>query len=177
MNLSLSGSNIFQYGLQNSEFSMSSSGPVMPTNWDATWGHNDERRAALDSMLHTDYADMFMSTYNDIFRNSVEAGEEFKDAIENAYNFTTDFSSNSVSQNFEMIAKTIAVREDLDFQRQIFWVRYGGWDHHDEVLTTQSRMLGVLSTALNEFNSAMEELNMQASVRFEVVPIELALRV
>ena len=164
MNLSLSGSNIFQYGLQNSEFSMSSSGPVMPTNWDATWGHNDERRAALDSMLHTDYADMFMSTYNDIFRNSVEAGEEFKDAIENAYNFTTDFSSNSVSQNFEMIAKTISVREDLDFQRQIFWVRYGGWDHHEELLFNHNNTLSVVNDAMSEFNSALKEIGMFGDV-------------
>ena len=159
MNVSLSGSNIFQYGINNSEFSMNSSGPVMPTYWDATWGHNPERSAALDSMVHTMYTDMYMSTYTQIFRNAIEGGEEFIAAMENAHEFATNFSSHYVSQNFEMIAKTISVQSDLDFQRQIFWTRYGGWDHHDELLTNHSNYLSVIDDALGEFNAALKEIN------------------
>ena len=169
MNMSLSGSNIYQYGLNNSEFSMSSSGPVLPTNWDATWGHNPERRTAMDSMLNTQYSDMFMSTYTNIFKNSVQAGEEFKEALLQAYDFDTPFSSHSISQNMEMIAQTISINELLHFQRQIFWVRYGGWDHHEELLFNHDNTLTVVNDALAEFNSALKEIGMFDDVTTFVV--------
>ena len=158
MNVSLSGSNIFQYGANSSEFSMNSGGPVMPTNWHATWGHNPERRAALDTMVHSSYDDMYMSTYNGIFRDAIDGGQAFQDALENAYDFSTPFSGHYVSQNFEMIAKTISVQNDLDFQRQVFWVRYGGWDHHDELLSNHQNYLTVVDNALGEFRAAMKEI-------------------
>jgi len=158
MNVSLSGSNIFQYGANSSECSMNSSGPVLPTNWDATWGHNPQRRAALDSMIHRSYDDMYMGTYNSIFRDAVDGGQDFQAALENSYDFATPFSGHYVSQNFEMIAQTISVQSDLDFQRQIFWVRYGGWDHHDELLSDHQNYLSVVDAALGEFNSALKEI-------------------
>jgi len=158
MNVSFSGSNIFQYGLNNSEFSMSSAGPVMPTGWDATWGHNPERRAAIDSMMHTSYSDMYMSSYTETLKNAIEGAEEFRTALESAYDFSTSFSSHFVSEDMEMIAKTISVQNDLDFQRQIFWVKFHGWDHHDDLLSNHSNYLTVVNNALSEFNSALKEI-------------------
>ena len=160
MNVSLSGSNIFQYGMNNSEFSMNSNGPVMPTNWTATWGHNPQRRAALDSMVHSVYDDMYMGTYNNIFKNAIDGGQAFQEALGNSYNFTTPFSGHYVSENFEMIARTISVHEELDFQRQIFWVRYGGWDHHDELLSNHQNYLSVVDDALGSFRAALNEIGM-----------------
>jgi uncharacterized protein (DUF1501 family) len=169
MNLSLSGSNIFQYGLNNSEFSMDSNGPIMPSNWSATWGHNPERRAATDSLVNTAYSDMYMSSYTNIFKNALDAGEEFQAAILNAFDFTTVFSSHYVSQDLEMIAKTISVQNDLDFQRQIFWIRFHGWDHHDDLLSNQSNYLSVVDAALSEFNSALKEIGRFSDVTTFVI--------
>ena len=160
MNISLSGSNLFQYGTMGSEFSMNSAGPILPTNWDATWGHHPERRAATDSMLNASYSDIFMSTYTDIFKHSIEAGQEFQTALLGAHNFTTQFSPHYVSQNFHMVAKSLSIKDTLNFQRQIFWVRYGGWDHHDELLNNHTNYLSVVDNALGEFNSALKEINL-----------------
>ncbi len=159
MNVSFSGSNIFQYGLNSSEFSMNSGGPVMPTGWDATWGHNPERRAAVDSIINTSYSDMYMSSYTNIFKNAIEGAEEFRAALLNAYDFNTEFSSHYVSQDLEMIAKTISVQSELHFQRQIFWIKFHGWDHHDNLLSNHSNYLTVINNALSEFNSALKEIN------------------
>ena len=63
-----------------------------------------------------------------------------------------------------MIARTISVQQTLNVQRQIFFVDYGGWDHHDEVLQSQQDMLGVVSNALGEFNAALQEINMADQV-------------
>jgi len=58
----------------------------------------------------------------------------------------------------ELIAKTIAVRDTLNVNRQTFFITFGGWDHHDGVLDNQVAMLSVVSKALSEFQAAMEEL-------------------
>ena len=99
-----------------------------------------------------------MNTYTEIFKNAIEGGEEFEDAIESAPELMTEFSSHYLSQNLEMVAKTISVKDTLDFQRQVFWVRYGGWDHHDELLNNHSTYLSVVDAALQEFNDALKEL-------------------
>jgi len=39
-----------------------------------------------------------------------------------------------------MIARTISVHEQLGFKRQVFYVNFYGWDHHDEVLQNQVDM-------------------------------------
>lgn len=160
MNLSLSGSNIFQYGQNSVEFSMNYNGALMPLNRNATWGSNPLRRAATDSILNFGYQDQYHKTYADIFKGSIEAGEEFQAAIDTVPAFATTFSTTTSSRNFEMIAKTIAARNTLDFSRQIFFVRLGGWDHHDELLSNHTAKLQEVNDALVEFKSALDEMGM-----------------
>lgn len=169
MNLSLSGSNIFQYGQNSVEFSMNYNGALMPLNRDATWGNHPMRRAATDSILNYGYQDQYHKTYADIFKGSIESGEEFQAAINGITPLNTNFSTTASSRNFEMIAKTIAARNTLDFDRQIFFVRLGGWDHHDELLLNQAAKLQEINDAMSEFKIALDELGMFNDVTTFVV--------
>jgi uncharacterized protein (DUF1501 family) len=63
-----------------------------------------------------------------------------------------------------MAAYSIAAHEALGMKRQIFFIDYGGWDHHDEVLNSQGVMLEELDTALGEFQTALEELGLGQQV-------------
>ena len=49
-------------------------------------------------------------------------------------------------------------------RRQTFFVLFGGWDHHDETLANQARMLPLLSRALREFYDATDELGVADQV-------------
>lgn len=160
MNLSLSGANIFQYGNNSVEFSMNYNGALMPSNRNATWGDHPLRRAATDSILNFGYQDQYQKTYADIFKGSIGAGEEFQAAIDGVPAFSTTFSTTTSSRNFEMIAKTIAARNTLDFSRQIFFVRLGGWDHHDNLLSGQASKFQEINDALVEFKNALDEIGM-----------------
>ena len=48
--------------------------------------------------------------------------------------------------------------------RQIFFVHFGGWDHHDEVLGNQEFSLSSLSQGLASFQATMEELGLDDCV-------------
>lgn len=160
MNVSLSGSNIFQFGEDTVEFTISSAGAIKPAGWDSTGGHHTQRRAATDSILNANYLDIYRKSYAQIFGDSIDAAEEFEDAIAQIDDFETEFSDHYVSKNMEMVAKTIAAKDLLNFQRQIFFVRYGGWDHHNELLNNQETMFEVLNNAISEFSNALKEVGM-----------------
>jgi len=160
MSVSLSGNNVFQHGIQTIEFVINESGIAGIEGYNLNDGiYNQVKTSALDSLFARQYNDIYKSTYISTLKNANSAGTQFMDAIENIGEFATQFSDTELSQKFKMIAKTIAARDYLGFDRQIFFVRFPAWDHHDDVLENMNIMLPELCDALSEFNSVMHELD------------------
>ena len=164
MNVSLSGSNLFQFGNQTVEFAMNQDGPKLPFYYNDTWGNNEERRSMMDSLLAFNYTDPYQKTYADTFRKSIEASIEFQQAINTLPAFNTSFSNTRISEEMEMIAKTIAVRDTLGFERQIFFVRHNGWDHHDDLLINHANGMGEVNNALLELKNVLNEMGVFSDV-------------
>lgn len=159
MNISLSGTNVYQRGQSSIEYVISPNGVVGIDGYENDWIFNQMRSQAIDNMLDATYADLYKSTYVNTIKQSKDAGIEFQTAIDGIADFNHQFADNSLSDSFKMIAKTIAARDTLGFQRQIFFVNYDGWDHHDEVLENQAGMLAEVSRALGDFYAALAEIN------------------
>jgi uncharacterized protein (DUF1501 family) len=164
MNISMSGTNVFQRGASSIEYAISNEGSVGINGYNEDWIVDQLRSQAIDNMLDASYVDIYKSTYVNTIRQSKNAGIEFQAAIDVVPEFTQPFSPNYLSQSFRMIAKTIAAREALGFERQIFFVNYGGWDHHDELLNNQAAMLTELSLAFGDFNTVLDELGVANDV-------------
>ncbi len=166
MNISLSGTNIFQVGNQSAEYAIraSAGGSVGISTYDGTSALDLALKSGTESLLAQQYQDIFKSTFTNKITDSQSNHVEFSAAISQAPVLSTAFSDNGVSANMELIAKTIAVRNVLNVKRQTFFITIGGWDHHDEVLNNQVAMLSVVSKALSEFQTAMEELNLSDCV-------------
>jgi uncharacterized protein (DUF1501 family) len=122
------------------------------------------RTEAIDSMLAITYQHLFEQAFATRMRGAIDAHLEFSAAIDALPPLQTVFSDTALSQNFRMIAQTIAAREALGMCRQTFFVNVGGWDHHDEVILNQEQMLPVVSAALSEFQNALVELNVENDV-------------
>lgn len=165
MNISLSGNNIFQKGNNTIEYSINSQeGGRGIIGYGDSGLFNQLKTAGINSMLNQQYHNVFKKSYANIVSNAQESNQEFNEAISQVAPFTTQFSQNYVSQSLQMIARTIAARETLGMKKQTFFLTFGGWDHHDELLSNQNEMLAMLSSALGEFQSAMEELATQDEV-------------
>ncbi|NND09255.1 MAG: DUF1501 domain-containing protein [Saprospiraceae bacterium] len=160
MNITLSGTNVFQFGDNVVEYSVGPSGEGYGIRGYQGKSNLDQARTRLiDAVLQHSYSDRYQKTYADIIKNSIEAQESFQTSIEEVADFQTEFSNSRLSRSFEMIARIIAAREELGFKRQIFFVQIGGWDHHDRLLQRHAGMLGDVSSALTSFAGALEELN------------------
>jgi uncharacterized protein (DUF1501 family) len=165
MNISLSGTNIFQYGNEHAEFSIKpNSGAPSITGYQNNWGINKERRKAIDKFFNRTYSNIFEQTYIDLLKSGQEGSNQFQQAIEAVPEFNTVFNDDNLSQSFKMIAKTIAARETLGFKRQIFFIRFNGWDHHSDLLIKQQEMFNALDLALYSFAEVLNELNLFESV-------------
>lgn len=164
MNITLSGNNFFQNGYNTSQYAISPSGSLGLTGYDMDYPYHQTRNLAIDNMLDRDYADIYEKTYADIFRKSKDGNAEYKAALDAVPEFATVFSSNELSQQFKMVAKTIAARQTLGFSRQTFFIDFRGWDHHDDVVALQSQKLPALDSALSEFNAVLKELGVHNDV-------------
>ncbi len=166
MNISLSGSNIFQVGNSATEYAIraSAGGSVGIRAYEGTSALDIALANGAQSLLNQQYQDIFKGTFANKITEAQSNHQEFSTAISGAPMLTTSFSDNDLSANMELIAKTIAVRSTLNMSRQTFFINFGGWDHHDNVLENQAAMLGVLSKAMSEFQTAMEELGLSDAV-------------
>lgn len=163
MNISLSGTNVFQQGQEVTQFVVSNQGSTGITGFGED-GLNQVGTEAITNMLDQSYADLYKKTYVNTLKKANQGSIEFQAALGQVEELQTEFSNTNLSQDFKMVARSIAAGQNLDFERQIFFVGYGGWDHHDELLVNQAGKLAQVSAALSEFQAAMEELGLSDKV-------------
>jgi len=168
MNITLSGTNIFQTGNNTIEFAIGREGSIGMDGYDpqSDWLFNQLKTQAIDNIIEHNYQDIFKNTYAETLVRARNNHDEFTNALNTFGGFANGIfnESNPVSQDLRMIAHTIAARNALGFNRQIFYVNFGGWDHHDELLQTQEGMLGLLSDGLQEFNTSLQAIGMEDQV-------------
>lgn len=164
MNISLSETNVFQQGNEIFEYAISPNGPSGIYGENSTWDLDILQHSAMNQMLDRQYQDIYKQTYVNTIKTSLSATREFQASMENAPELSTEFSDHYLSRSFQMIARIISAQADLGFERQIFFLNFGGWDHHDAVLDNQAAMLPILSKALGEFQSALAEINKEQEV-------------
>lgn len=165
MNISLSGRNVFQSGNTTSEYTIKpvGTGSIGIDGYNGPSVIDQIKSSAVDSLMEQQYTDIFKKTYADVVSNAQDTHQLFSSAVGNV-SLNTTFSPSYLSQSLNMVARTIAARNELDVCRQTFFITFGGWDHHDELLNSQNAMLGVVSKAMSEFNLAIEELGLTDSV-------------
>ncbi len=171
MNISLSGKNTFQRGQNISEYSISNN--VLPNNvgfqalpeW---WGNSgyltDLRNATMDSLVSQNYANLLKKTYASNTKTATAAFAVFKEALTKVPTLATPFPGSRLAADLLAIAKIISVRSQLGAKRQIFFVNYGGWDMHDDLLFGLESKLPVVSQALKAFYDATVELGVADKV-------------
>ena len=167
MNISLSGTNVFQAGRTSIEYTVDPYEGSIGI-WDYQRNSSDFwqqiKTTAIDSLLDAEYKNLFEQTFVNVTKSAIESNELFSSSIGSVGAFQTQFTDNEVSKSFEMVARTIAAREQLGMKRQTFFIMFGGWDHHDELINNQAAMLAIVSKALGEFQSAIKELQLENQV-------------
>ena len=169
INISLSGTNVFQSGVDAFSYVISPyNGSIGINNYGNGNGFYNLRDAAVDNMLDHNYQESFKNAYASEVKNANDTHLLFSSSIDQV-NLATTFGTTNLEKSFEMIAKTIAAANMpgtglSTMKRQIFYVDMGGFDVHDEVIESQAASFEVIDAALVAFNAAMKELNVNDKV-------------
>lgn len=78
--------------------------------------------------------------------------------LDGAPEFEGLFPESELGAQLRMVARLIAIRSKLDVSRQIFFVRMGGFDTHEDQIGQLPDLYASLSTALGAFQKAIDSL-------------------
>jgi len=166
MNISIAGNNTLQVGETINQYHLTNQGSVSLS--DTFWGDGDNRLAALQTLLEQPQSNLFQQGYADIFNRSIELDTVISAALAGATPITTPFPEqigwNTLSEQLEMVANMINVQSNVGMNRQVFFVKVGGFDNHDNHLVDHAIGMQNIDGAISAFWDAMIELNMESNV-------------
>jgi len=164
-NASLFGSNLFQSADETVAYVMGPNGPVQYQGFSTTPGDIlNEQRLAFGRVVAAQYDTIYERGYAEVQRRAIDAADTVSMAIANAPTINTVFPQSQLGTQLQTVARLIAVRDELQMQRQIFFVATGGFDSHDDQNQNQPGLLGGISDAIAAFHAATEELQIANSV-------------
>ena len=154
INISMSGANLLQVGEQSTAYSVSASGAPNIGGFGSA-----PRKAAIEAMFAASSSNADTHLFESAFARTMSRSYSFVDLLGTGLDLTpaptTVFGADGLSQNLRTVAHIIAARSQLNMQRQIFFVGYGGWDTHDDQLTRHVGLLSTVSQALSAFQTEM----------------------
>lgn len=169
-NISVDGSNFMQFGGDKPSFEIS--GTINTFN---NYGYVNDPISSedFDELLHqiiqreVDNENLLVKAYAENQINNINYRESVSDALNNANDFT--FSSTldneagvPFAKQLELIAKLISIHTQLPDapKRQIFFAKLHGFDHHALQTEDHPKKLIYLNNALNEFQTAIESMQL-----------------
>lgn len=172
MNIAIGGNNIFQVGNSVRQFVITSSGALsFEGGTDGAAGNPYLlKNAGLRSILDQHYANLLTEGFGQLTRESDELQRLFQTHF-NAPEAQPDASydalfpnGNYLSDILRTVFKSIRIRSALGQSRQTFFIDYGGWDHHSDLLTPQANLLQSVDQALGGFQQALERAGLAQDV-------------
>ncbi len=156
-NVSLFGSTLLQSADETVAYVMGNEGPIPFTGFDNTTA-GQAQRAAFQSVLNANYGSVYERAFVEVQKRAVASADLIGNALAGAPTLSTVFPISELGAQLNTVARLIAVRDQLQMQRQIFFVATGGFDSHDDQLLNQPGLLGGVSEAMSAFYNATVEL-------------------
>jgi uncharacterized protein (DUF1501 family) len=168
MNISLSGSNVWQHGDASFEYSVSPEGAAPLEGYDRQntdpYSVTPLRTRAIDSQLAFRYQHLLSEAFNSKKRAAIDAFSFFNESLASVPTLQTPFPETDLGIQLQLVAKAIAAHSTLGHSRQTFFIEVPGWDHHDGLLEAQASMLPVVDQAVSAFFNSLSALNLQNNV-------------
>lgn len=168
MNISLSGSNLWQAGADAVPYSVNPEGITSIRYMDRNSEDNWERAriATLENLLGQQQQHIFVRNYAQALTKAWDLSDEVGAAVAGAPAIATPFPAgeNRLAVGLNMVARLIAARSSLNVTRQTFFVGMGDFDTHGDQNRRQDLLMTQLNDALAAFYAATVELGVADKV-------------
>lgn len=167
MNVSLSGSNIWQSGASVTPYSIDAGGIKELENFNTktTDARELSRIQIYKTLLAQQQENIFQREFARTQTLAWELAGDVKAALDAQTPLKTQFPANNpLASNLKMVAQMLSARNSLQVSRQTFFIGMGDYDTHGDQLRRHTLLLGQLSSALDAFYKATEELGIANQV-------------
>jgi uncharacterized protein (DUF1501 family) len=162
--ISVTGNAVFLSGDTALQYQVSSNGAVAVNGVKNKIYNSSTASTALNTLITQGRNEMFEKAYNGVTARSVSAEAQINSALAGVTVKTTFPTSNSLADQLKMVARLIAARNTLGMRRQVFMVSLGGFDLHDNLISSQPTLLTKVSEAMSAFYTATVELGVANQV-------------
>ncbi|MEM1176154.1 MAG: DUF1501 domain-containing protein [Pseudomonadota bacterium] len=164
-NASLFGNNLWQAADETVAYVMGPTGPLQFEGFSSDPNSPGfEQQQLFQRILDANYDSVYARAFADVQRRAINSAETIFSAINSAPELATAFPQSQLGTQLQTVARLIAVRDELQMQRQIFFVAAGGFDSHDTQNEDQPGLLGGVSEAMTAFHDATVELGIADGV-------------
>lgn len=164
LNISLSGSNVLQTGVNSIPYNVSTSGVTKFSGLNSNNSRNQRRLSAYQALLNRNHSHIFAREFARVQNRAIDNSVQISDALEQQGALPVSFPSSRVGSQLSMVARLIGIRSTLGMQRQVFFVGMGGFDTHGEQNQRQPNLLADLSQSLHAFQEALTQLGVADNV-------------
>jgi uncharacterized protein (DUF1501 family) len=164
MNLSLSGTNIFQVGQNVAPYEIGGGGATPLDGYYSYPQNKYQAYQGLKEILGNSYNNILGSAFSKTTADAASSAEYLNTVLQGAPNLKTTFPSTYTGNNLKMVANLIALAPTLGLKRQIYYVNIGGYDSHASQLASHGNLLADLSACMNAFYNATVELGVDKQV-------------
>jgi uncharacterized protein (DUF1501 family) len=166
MSISLSGNNLFQVGKETTQFVITPNGSLSFENYSAP---HQMKNQALRGTLDQTYSHLLTESFSRLTKQSDGAQSLFQSQFDST---AADLGAadayfpggNYLATTLRAVLRTIRIRSALGLRRQTFFINWGGWDMHGDLLEPQAEMLAEVDAALTAFQRGLELLGLADDV-------------
>lgn len=174
MSMTLNGQNSFQVGRSVSQYAVGTAGAIALTGSGTGTSTNGLRTTAMNDALAMQNANLFETAFGGLTSNAINNSALLSSVITGTSPVAPIFAAipnTSLAQQLHMVARLVNAQTQLSLKRQIFFVRVGGFDLHDNQVTigntangAHANLLRDISQSLGAFYNALTQLGAQNQV-------------
>lgn len=166
MSISLSGNNVFQVGANTTQFVITPEGSLSFEDWSTA---HQLKNTAFRGTLEQHYSNLLSQGFANLTKASDDAQLLFQEQFDSS---AADLgaadalfpSNNGLATTLRAVVRAIKIRSALGLRRQTFFINWGGWDMHGDLLGPQAAMLAGVDAAVSAYQQALEMLGLAADV-------------
>ena len=163
---SVAGSAVFLAGQTTVAYQLSTAGSTPIAGLSGNLFGSSTAGATLRSIITSGSANVFTQDLAETTQRSIDANATLSTALASAPDLPlpADLATSNLAAQLRLVARMIASRDALGAKRQVFFVSLGGFDTHDDQLTTQPGLHTQLGAALAYFYNATVSLGVANNV-------------
>ena len=150
---SISGSAVFLAGQASVAYQLGTSGSTAISGITGSLFGSPTASGTFTTLITSGGNNVFTQDLAETTQRSIDANAKLSAALTSAPDFPlpADLTGSSLAAQLRVVARMISARAQLGAKRQVFFVSLGGFDTHDDQLTTQPGLHTQVANALSYF--------------------------